>query len=79
MSVLACVERDAYRAINHATERSKNADADMIMDAHTCPICFWGGQLSDWTTCKSLETISTNEHMLINITFRDSNWLTNRS
>ena len=36
----------------------------------------------DWTTCKSLETmstISTNKHMLENITFKDFNWLTNRS
>ena len=36
----------------------------------------------DWTTCKSLEimyTVSANEHMLENITFIDSNWLTNRS
>jgi hypothetical protein len=36
----------------------------------------------DWTTCKSLElmfSVSANEHMLQNITFIDSNWLTNRS
>ena len=28
---------------------------------------------------KKISTISTNEHMLENITFEDSNWLANRS